>query len=80
MPTLTKKELNHLLSGEEPTQEIYEKAESYARERKKNGKSPFAQQDELRVPVPQKKGGAVHVASKRADGIAQRGKTRCRMR
>jgi hypothetical protein len=75
VPTLTKKELNHLLSGEEPTDEIYDKAASWARTRRKSGKSPFADPTELRMPVPEKKGGLIS-ASSRADGIAQRGKTR----
>ena len=78
VPTLTKKELDHLLSDAKPTDEIYDKAESWARDRKKNGKSPFASPTELRVPIPNKKGGIVS-ASKRADGIASRGKTRGRI-
>ena len=78
VPTLTKKELNHLLSNEKPTDEIYDKAESWADTRRKIGKSPFAQPDELRLPVPNKKGGVIRSASKRADGIARRGKTKGR--
>jgi hypothetical protein len=78
VPTLTKKELDHLLSDEKPTDEIYDKAESWARTRKKNGQSPFALPTELRMPIPKKKGGVVS-ASKRADGIASRGKTRGRL-
>ena len=75
VPTLTKKELEKLKS-EEVTPEIEDKARSWAETRRKAGKSPFAQPNELRVPVPKKKGGVVRTASKRADGIAQRGKTR----
>jgi len=75
VPTLTKKELNHLLAGEKPTDEIYDKAESWARTRRKSSKSPFAGPTELRMPTPKKKGGVVS-ASSRADGVAQRGKTR----
>lgn len=52
VPTLTKKEINHLLSGGEPTNSIYEKAERYALERKDAGKSPFAGSTELRRPLP----------------------------
>lgn len=78
VPTLTKKELDHLLAGDKPTDEIYDKAESWARTRKKSGKSPFADPAELRMPVPKKKGGIVS-ASSRADGIAKRGKTKGRV-
>lgn len=78
VPTLTKKELDHVLSGEKPTDEIYDKAESWARTRKKSGKNSFAEPTELRVPTPKKKGGIVS-ASSRADGIAARGKTRGRV-
>ena len=77
VPTLTKKELNHLLADKKPTDEIYDKAESWANERKKNGKSPFASPTELRMPTPNKKGGVIS-ASSRADGVAKRGKTKGR--
>jgi hypothetical protein len=76
VPTLTKKELDHLLADKKPTNEIYDKAESWANERKKNGKSPFAEPTELRMPTPQKKGGLIKTASSRGDGIANRGKTK----
>ena len=78
VPTLTKAEIKHLTSGKEPTDEIYNKAERWAKTRQEQGKSTFAQPDELRVPVPKKRGGIVKSksASKRADGCAQRGKTR----
>ena len=78
VPTLTKKELNHLLADKKPTDEIYDKAESWANERKKNGKSPFAEPTELRMPAPKKKGGLLKTASSRADGLARRGKTKGR--
>ena len=52
VPTLSIKELDHLLSGEKATNEIYDKAESWAKSRIKEGKSPFAQPDELRMPAP----------------------------
>jgi hypothetical protein len=78
VPTLTGKELKHLLADKKPTDEIYDKAESWARTRRKSGKSPFADPTELRMPTPKKKGGVVS-ASSRADGIAKRGKTRGRM-
>ena len=78
VPTLTKKELEKLKS-EEVTSEIEDKARSWAESRRKAGKSPFADPSELRMPTPKKKGGAVRSASKRADGIASRGKTRGRI-
>jgi len=78
VPTLTGKELKHLLADKKPTDKIYDKAESWARTRRKSGKSPFADPTELRMPIPKKKGGVVS-ASSRADGIAKRGKTRGRM-
>jgi len=78
VPTLTGKELEHLLADKKPTDEIYDKAESWARTRRKSGKSPFADPTELRMPIPKKKGGVVS-ASSRADGVAKRGKTRGRM-
>lgn len=80
VPTLTKAELKQLTSGKGTTEDIEDKARSWAETRRKEGKSPFAQPDELRMPVPKKKGGVVRTASSRADGIAQRGKTRGRMR
>lgn len=80
VPTLTKTEIKHLTSGKEPTDEIYDKAERWAEARHSQGKSAFAQPDELRVPVPKKRGGVVKSASTRADGIAKRGKTRGRIR
>jgi hypothetical protein len=52
VPTLNKNELNHLLSGGEPTEDIYRKAESHADMRRKSGKSPFRQPGELRYPLP----------------------------
>ena len=79
VPTLNKREIELLTSDEEPTEDIYNKAESWAKERKKQGKSPFAQPNELRVPVPKKRGGMIKSASKRADGKAKRGKTRGKM-
>jgi hypothetical protein len=81
VPGLSKDELKHLVSGKEPTDEMYEKAEKHAAKRKAEGKSPFADDSELRYPKPEmKKGGVVKSASSRADGIAQRGKTKGRIR
>jgi len=77
VPTLTKKELERVKS-ENITPEIEDKAHSWARTRRDAGKSPFAEPTELRMPTPKKKGGMVS-ASSRADGAAQRGKTRGRI-
>ncbi len=52
VPTLTADELKHLLSGAEPTPAIYDKAEKFALDRIKQGKSPFAGPEDLRLPVP----------------------------
>jgi hypothetical protein len=52
VPTLTHEEIQLLLSGEQPTQDIYQKAESFARARIGAGKSPFADKGEQR-PAPQ---------------------------
>jgi len=53
VPTLTKGELDHLLSGKQATDEIYNKAESWAKSRIDQGKSPFAEPNEVRIPVPE---------------------------
>lgn len=53
VPTLSKKELNHLLEGKKPTDEIYRKAEGHAEMRRLSGKSPFIEQGELRRPMPE---------------------------
>jgi len=54
VPTLTREEIDHLLSGKKATDNIYFKAEEHAERRKKQGKSPFAHPDELRHPLPKK--------------------------
>jgi hypothetical protein len=46
VPSLSKKEVDHLLKGGEPTDSIVDKAVAHARERKKQGKSPFKQKGE----------------------------------
>ena len=51
VPTLSGQELNSLLSGGKPTEEIYRKATDHALRRIKTGKSPFAGSGE-RVPYP----------------------------
>ena len=80
VPTLTKEQLDYALKtglprGTDETREIEKKARAHADKRRKEGKSPFAGPTELRMPTPKKKGGVVS-ASSRADGVAQRGKTR----
>ena len=52
VPTLSREELNHLLSGAPPTDMIYRKAQDHAAARIQKGMSPFAQDNELRYPLP----------------------------
>jgi hypothetical protein len=52
VPTLNAGELQHLLAGNQPTDEIYRKAQEHAVSRIDKGLSPFAQPNELRYPVP----------------------------
>lgn len=52
IPTLTKKELDHLLSGGKPTKEIIDKAIKHAIQRRKQGKSPFIEEDENEIKRP----------------------------
>lgn len=52
VPTLNSVELQHLLAGNDPTDEIYRKAQEHAISRIDKGLSPFAQPNELRYPVP----------------------------
>jgi hypothetical protein len=52
VPTLNAGELQHLLAGNDPTPDIYRKAQEHAAARLEQGKSPFAQPDELRYPTP----------------------------
>jgi hypothetical protein len=50
VPTLTKEEREHLLSGNEATDAIEQKAAAHAAKRKAEGKSVYAQPNELRFP------------------------------
>lgn len=50
VPTLTKKEIDHLLAGEAPTETIIDKAVAHARKRIDAGKSPFAEGKLLESP------------------------------
>ena len=54
VPTLSKAELDILLKGEQPTDEIYDKAESWAKSRINKGMSPFASSmGNEKFPVPE---------------------------
>ena len=53
VPTLTRKELDLLLGGGRPTDQIVDKAVDFARQRIEKGLSPFAAPGE-RHPLPQK--------------------------
>ena len=53
VPTLTQPEIQHLLSGGEPTKEIVDKAVAHAQERISAGKSPFAGPEDYPAAVPQ---------------------------
>lgn len=51
VPTLTKDELQLLLRNEDPTDDIYRKAEMWAAARRQQGRDPFATPADLRFPV-----------------------------
>lgn len=51
VPTLTQQEVNYLLQGGQPTEDIYNKAMMFAQSRQASGQSPFAEPTELRMPV-----------------------------
>ncbi len=51
VPTLTQDEINYLLQGNEMTDDIYNKAQSWANYRQSMGMSPFASPTELRIPT-----------------------------
>jgi hypothetical protein len=53
VPTLTGQELRHLLSGAQPTDEIYRKAYNHAVQRGLGAKDPFATMFDQRTPVPE---------------------------
>jgi hypothetical protein len=56
VPTLNKAELDHLLSGKQPTEAIYSKAQAFAKKRIDEGKGTFAEPTEIRYPVPEQRG------------------------
>jgi hypothetical protein len=49
-PNLSKEQLNYLLQGNAPTDDIYRSAEQHAEMRRLAGQSPFASPFELRYP------------------------------
>ena len=53
VPTLTAQELQLLQMGGEPTPEIYTKAQQFALDRIRQGMSPFATPQDLRMPMPE---------------------------
>ena len=52
VPTLTREEIDHLISGKQPTTLIFNKAADFAKKRLGEGKSPFAAEGEL-YPMPE---------------------------
>jgi len=52
VPTLTKEEIDLLKMGI-PNEQIYQKAEDWAKSRLGQGQSPFATPQDVRFPVPQ---------------------------
>lgn len=53
VPTLTREEINLLVSGQKPTEAIYKKAIAHAKKRITEGKSPFANEGEQQsIPLP----------------------------
>ena len=52
VPTLSAQELQHLMSGAKPTEDIYRKAEQWKLQRDNQGLSAFAGGQGLRYPVP----------------------------
>lgn len=53
VPTLSAQEIDFLSRGNDPTPEIYDKAERFALYRIQQGLSPFATPQDLRMPAPQ---------------------------
>ena len=59
VPTLTKKEIDHLVSGKQPTDEIWDKAYKHALIRGKSGKDPFATKYDKRQKIPTNEGATM---------------------
>ncbi len=74
VPTLNREELDLLLSGAQPTNEIYDKAEAHALKRIGSGKNTFAQPDELHYPAPEKfaQGGVVEYNPAKIEMLAEK--------
>jgi hypothetical protein len=53
VPTLSAEEIDVLVSGQQPTEGIYQKAYAHAMDRMQKGLSPFAESRDLRIPAPQ---------------------------
>lgn len=51
VPALSKQEIQYLLQGNDPTEDIYNKAAMWAEYRRKMGLDQFATPTELRVPM-----------------------------
>lgn len=51
-PSLNAQQLHSLLSGGQPNEDIYRAAQAWANARRAAGMSPFAQPNELRMPLP----------------------------
>ena len=52
-PGLSRLQINSLLAGQQPTEEIYRNALAHAIRRAQLGLSPFAAPNELRYPLPE---------------------------
>lgn len=51
VPTLSREQLDHLLSGDKPTDDIYDTAQQFAIERMMNGHPTWARPNEI-YPLP----------------------------
>jgi len=52
-PTMNRQEIKLLLANQQPTEDMYRRAEQWANYRQDQGKSPFIGYGELRWPMPQ---------------------------
>jgi hypothetical protein len=52
VPTLLPQEMKALQAGGQPTEDVYRKAFEFAQSRRKQGRDPFAQPQDLRMTVP----------------------------
>jgi hypothetical protein len=51
-PAMSRQDINALLANQQPTDDMYRKAEQWANYRKSQGQSPFIGFGELRYPLP----------------------------